>query len=128
MAHTITITTTRTTIPDGVAMLAAIRSATGDPTAVLLSRDGVTAEGKKSTDWTPAQIASAQTIFDTVAPLTPQTIAQREIDNWPITLRALVLTLIDELNILRQHPAIGLQPRTPQQAITAIRNKAGTLS
>jgi hypothetical protein len=129
MADThITLTSTRTTRPDNIAMTAAVRTAVGDPTAVLLSFDGVTATGKKATAWTAAQIDAAQAIFDTADELSPQVVAQREIDRFPIEFRALVLTLIDEVNILRTHAAIGLAPRTPTQAITAIRNKASTLS
>lgn len=124
----ITLTSTRTTRPDNVAMTASVRTAVSDPVAVLISFDGVTAVGKKATDWTVPQIASAQSIFDTTAELTSQVAARQEIDRWPIMFRALVLALVDEINILRTHAAIGLAARTNNQAITAIRNKADTLS
>lgn len=123
MASYITLTTTHR--PDPIAVVAAIKTATGDATAVLIF-DGSAWRGKKATAWTAPQIADAQTILDTTPALTKQVEAQREIDEWPIMFRALVLTLIDELNILRN--LHGLAPRTPAQAITAIRNKAGTLN
>ena len=51
--------------------------------------------------------------------------AQGEIDNWPVMIKALVLALVDEINILRQ--AASLSARTPAQALAAIRAKAATL-
>lgn len=123
MSAYLTLQTTRTTRPDPVAMLTAIRAVTGDPTATLITLDGTTGHAKKTTDWTPAQIASAQNILDTAAPLTPRLAAQRDVDNITLMLKALVLALVDEINILRTHASIALPARTPQQAITAIRNK-----
>lgn len=128
MAAYVNITTTRTTLPDLVAVSAAIKTATGDPTAALIQSTPGVWRGKKATTWSQAHIDAAQNIVDTTAALTPQQIAQREIDAWPIMYRALVLALLDEINILRTHAAIGLAARTPAQAITAIRNKAATLS
>jgi hypothetical protein len=71
-----------------------------------------------------AAIGKIEILEDSPA-ITEQLQAQVEIDDLPVLLKAIVLTLIDELNILRT--AAGLQPRTTQQAITAIRAKAGTL-
>lgn len=128
MPFYITLITERESyIPDNDAMIAAIRTATSDPTAVLISHDGVLARGKKAAAWTVTQTRAAQTLLDTTAELTPQVVAQRRIDQFPIEFRALVLTLIDALNVLRTHPAIGLPAITPTQAITAIRSKAATL-
>ncbi len=58
---------------------------------------------------------------------TPQLDAQAWVDALPIEMKAIVLTLLDEINILRTHAAIGLAARTPTQAVNAIRAKAGTL-
>lgn len=80
---------------------------------------------KKDTDWTPADIALATSTITNAPALTEQLQAQVTIDALPVLLKAIVLTLIDEVNILRQ--AAGMQPRTVQQAINAIKNKAGTL-
>jgi hypothetical protein len=128
MSRHIILTTTRSTRPDPVALLAAIKAQTGDATAVLITHDGRTALGKKATPWTPEQVADAQTLLDTTAPLTPQLSAQQAVDRFPIEYRALVLALVDAINTLRTHPAIGLPAITPAQAINAIRAKAGTLS
>jgi hypothetical protein len=46
---------------------------------------------------------------------------------WPIALRALVLTLIDQLNVIRAALPTPLPAITPAQALAAIRTKAGTL-
>ena len=132
MADYVDITTTRTTQPDAVAVLAAIKTATGDPTASLVqSRPGVW-RGKKATPWSQAHHDAAQNIVDTTAALTPQQIAQRIVDGWPIEYRALVLALIDETNRLRAAlrglGVAGLPDVTPAQALTAIRTKAGALT
>ena len=126
MATHITITTTRATWPDNVALSAAIKAAT-DATAVLTCLDGTTAIGKKATDWTPQQIAAAQTILDTAAAVTPQVLAQREVDRFPLAYKALVLALIDQINVIRAALVPPKVAITPAQAIAAIRDKAGTL-
>lgn len=127
MAGYATFTTTRPTVPDQAALLAAVKSATGDPTAVLFHLSGATWRGKKADAWTAPQIAAAQNVLDTTAALTPQLEAQRNVDAFPIEYRALVLALIDEINLIRAALPTPLAARTPAQAITAIRNKAGTL-
>jgi hypothetical protein len=82
---------------------------------------------KKSTAWTTPQITAVQNIIDTAPTRTPQTIAQSEVDRWPIAVQALVLTLIDQINVLRSKLPTPLPPITPAQAIQAVRDKAGTL-
>jgi hypothetical protein len=119
-------TTARETTPDLVALNTTLKTTLSDPTVVIALVDDRW-RGKKSTAWSAAQISAAQNALDTAPALTPRLAAQYEIDNWPIMYRALVLALIDALNTLRTHPAIGLPAITPQQAITSIRNKAGTL-
>jgi hypothetical protein len=127
MAGYHTFTSLRTTVPDPAQLLTQLRVI--DATiGAMTAPDGTTVVAKKNTAWTAPQIASAQTVVDTAPALTPQSVAQTTIDRYPIELRALVLTLIDQLNVLRTHAAIGLTAVTPQQAITAIRNKAATLS
>lgn len=127
MPSYIPLTTTRTTPPDPVALISAIRSATGDPTAVIVQTMQGEWRGKKATDWTPADTANAQNILDTVAPLTPQLVAQRNVDTFPIEYKALVLALVDQINVLRSKLTPPLPDITPAQAIAAIRQKAGTL-
>jgi hypothetical protein len=126
MAGYVTITTQRVVPPDPIAVLAAIKTATGDPTAALIQSAPGVWRGKKADAWTAQQTADAQTIVDTTAALTPQLAAQRDVDRLSIAFRALVLTLVDEINVLRTRA--GLPERTVEQAFTAIRNKAGTLT
>jgi hypothetical protein len=124
----ITLTTARATVPDGVALNAAIQAATGDPTAVLTDlRDG-NWRGKKAAPWSAAHTAVAQSALDTGPAITTQLVAQRNVDNWPIEYRALVLALIDQLNIIRAALPSPLGAITPTQAIAAVRAKAATLS
>jgi hypothetical protein len=124
MADYHVFTSARSTVPDPAQLLVQLRAL--DPTAGM---DGVRVPitVKKATTWTATQITAAQNVIDTAPAMTPQSVAQAEIDAWPIMFRSLVLALVDEINILRSHPAIGLTARTPAQAIAAIRNKAATL-
>lgn len=128
MPHYLRLTTIRTTRPDPQALIAGIRTATGDPTAVLITHDGATAIGKKASDWAAPQIAAAQTLLDTAPTWTAQLAAQQAVDRFPIEYRALILALVDAINVLRTHPAIGLPAVTPAAALQAIRAKAGTLN
>lgn len=95
-----------------------------DPTAGLMP-DGMSATIDKATDWTPQQITQVQNVIDTAPADTPQLEAQFQVDSISLFDKALVLTLIDELNILRA--LHGLAARTPAQALAALRAKAGTL-
>lgn len=62
------------------------------------------------------------------APVTsPQLDAQDAIDNMPILQKAIVLALIDQLNVIRAALPSPLGAITPAQAVAAIRTKAGTL-
>jgi hypothetical protein len=118
----------RSTQPDPVALTTAVRAATGDATTVLANQFNGTWRGKKNDGpWAAPQIADVQTALDTTPAVTPQLSAQRTIDSFPIEYRALVLALVDAINVLRTHPAIGLSAITPAQAIGAIRAKAATL-
>lgn len=124
---TIELTTARVDRANPLEFITALRAEIGDA-GVRLDDPGVSGRWLlyKPFDWTAPQIAAAQALLESTAAVTPQIEAQRAVDAWPIAYRALVLTLIDELNILRN--LHGLAPRTPAQAITAIRNKAGTLT
>jgi hypothetical protein len=107
------------------ALNVALRAA--DPTAGVVTIVGAVVTVKSNTAWSPARIAAAQTILDTAPELTPQTRAQLQVDQLPIEFKALVLALIDELNIIRAALPTPLAARTPAQAIAAIRAKAATL-
>jgi hypothetical protein len=82
---------------------------------------------------TPAQKATAATIISAVAVDTAaqgvqdQLDGQAQIDAIPIATKAIVLALIDQLNVIRAALPTPLNPITPAQAIAAIRSKAGTL-
>jgi hypothetical protein len=124
-----TFTSARTTMPDWPSVLTSIRTAVADPTVggwpdpgrydtYTLKRNGV---------WSAPDIAATQTLIDNAPPLTPQMLAQRTIDAYPIEVKALVLALIDQLNVIRAALPSPLQPITPAAALAAIRQKAGTL-
>jgi len=118
--------TARTTTPDPVALRTAVQTATGDPSAVLYNLgDGWHA--KKAAAWTAPEIAAVQTALDTVAALTVASRQQQDVDAIPVREKAIVLVLLDQLNIIRAALPTPLAPITPAQAIAAIRTKAGNL-
>lgn len=82
---------------------------------------------KKTTAWSAPQIAAAQTTIDTAPAATGAIVGQSAVDAWPVEFRALVLALIDQLNVIRAALPVPLGPITPAQAIAAVRAKAGTL-
>ena len=119
-------TTNRATVPNPLALLAAVRAAVDVTVGIRREIDG-TYRAKKNTLWTAPQIAAAQTALDTCAADTPQLQAQQMIDDMPLATKALLLAIIDELNRLRTQPTTTFAAFTPAQAIAAVRAKAGTL-
>lgn len=119
-----TFTTARTSDADPGALLAALR--VQDATAGVQHFPGTTIYVvKKSSDWTAQQITFVQGQIDTAPAQTVETLAQSTIDTMPIFEKALLLTLLDQINVLRTRA--GLATVTPAQAIQAVRDKAGTL-
>ncbi len=82
---------------------------------------------------TSAQRMQAQSIIDAVAvdeaaqAAEERRLAQLTVDAFPIVTKALVLALIDQLNIIRSKLPTPLPAITPAQTLQAIRDKAGTL-
>ncbi len=119
-------TSNRVTEPDPGSLFAQLRAL--DASAGVSHDLGTQAYTvKKNTAWLPAHVTAAQNVINTAPAVTPQLIAQREIDQWPIATRALVLALIDQLNTIRAALPVPLAPITPAQALSAVRAKAGTL-
>jgi hypothetical protein len=83
---------------------------------------------------TPTQQAQAATILASVAiDATAQTVqarleAQAQMDAIPIYVKAIVLTMTDQLNIVRQGLPTPLPVITPAQMIALIKAKASGLS
>lgn len=119
-------TTSRSTEPDPATLLAQLRAL--DATAGVQHNAGA-AEYilKKATAWTAPQITAAQNVLNTAPAATPQLAAQAQVDVISIFDKALVLALLDEINVVRAALSPPLTARTPAQAIAAIRAKAGTL-
>lgn len=119
-------TSTRTTEPDWATLTGNARAL--DSTVGIQHQPGTqTYVVKKATVWTTGQITTAQNVIDTCPSSSPQLSAQSDIDDWPIDLQALVLALIDQLNVIRAALPTPLSAITPAQALAAIRAKAGTL-
>lgn len=118
-------TSTRITLPHFETLVAQLRALDGSIGVAFLGEQQYRI--KKNTEWTAQHRAIAQNVLDTCPSITPQLIAQAEIDAWPISIKAFVLALIDQLNVLRARGNQPLPPITPAQALQAIRDKAGTL-
>jgi hypothetical protein len=82
---------------------------------------------------TAAHKATAATVVSTVAvdsaalAAQDEKDAQAQVDLMRIDLKAVVLTLLDEINLLRAAVVPALPQRSATQALAAIRAKAGTL-
>lgn len=124
MAEYTIITTSRTTAPDMVGLVASLRSAIA-PELGCAFLEAQTVRLKKNAVWTEAEKTTAQSLIDSAPAATPQSDAQRTIDDLPLWAKALALTILDEINLLRQQHA--LPPRTAAQLVTAMKNKAAAL-
>lgn len=126
MAEYRSFTAARTTEPDFAALTANLKAL--DPTAGVQHMPGTnTYIVKKATAWTANQITAAQNAIETAPETSPQLTAQAVIDNMPIVEKAIILALIDQLNVLRSRLSPPLAAITPQQALDAVRTKAGNL-
>ena len=112
---------------DEVSARELLRAAIAPDVGILLAGLPNVYRLKKTAPWTAADIAAAQIIIDTAPEPTPRLFAQHSIDTWPIEWRALVLALLDQINVVRSKLPVPLAAITPAQALQAIRNKAGTL-
>lgn len=126
MADYHAFTVARTTEPDQTSLLAQLRSldATVGIQHMPRTSDYVL---KKSTAWTAPQITAAQNALETAPESTSQLTSQALADRMPIIERAIILALIDQLNVIRSKLSPALPAITTQQALDAIRTKAGTL-
>lgn len=116
-------TTQRTTEADPNTLLKNLR--TNDATIGVQHPQFSQYTLKKSTAWTANQINAAQSTIDNCPPMTTNTVAQYQVDVYPKSIQALILTLIDEINMLRG--LHGLVAKTPGEVFQAIRDKAGTI-
>ena len=121
-----TITSARSTIPDWPSLVAAVRGAV-DATAGVVQRTPTTYLVKTAAALTGPQLTAVQAAIDTTPATSPQLTAQAEIDRLGIREKAILLALIDQLNVIRSKLAPPLGAITPAQAIQAARDKAATL-
>lgn len=127
MADYHSFTSTRTTRPNFPALLAAVRAAVDASVGLFLEPGFNALRAKKNTLWTPAQIAAAQNAIDTAPADTPQLTAQQAVDAMSIFEKAIILTILDQVNLIRSKLSPPLGAITVQQMIDAVRAKAGTL-
>ena len=126
MASYQTFTSVRATEPDRATLLAQLKAL--DATAgVQHDANTATYRIKKATAWTGPQITAAQNVIDTAPATTPQLTAQAQIDAMSLFEKAIILTILDQLNLIRSKLPTPLGAITVAQMIQAVRDKAGTL-
>lgn len=124
MADYRSFTAARTTEPDFASLVASLKAL--DSTAGVQHTAGTqTYVVKKATAWTAPQITAAQNAIDTAPSVTPQSLAQAEIDAWPIVQKAFALALAKQLNVIRSKLSPPLPDLTLAQVLAAIRSEAG---
>jgi len=111
--------------PDLAALATAIRPTVGDPFYVTAATGAVVVD--KPSAWTAPQITAVQSAVTAAADATPQTDAQNYLDSMTIADKAIILAIIDQLNVIRAALPSPLGAITPAQAVAAVRTKAGTL-
>lgn len=123
MSFNQTFSSPRKDSPDPVALLNLIRGF--DSTA----SGGESFPGnyvvKKSTPFSSQDLINFQNIIDTAPSRTARTDAQNIINNMPIFEKAILLALLDQINVLRTRA--GLATISVAQAIQGVKDKAGTL-
>lgn len=124
---------TRETPADLATLEPLLRTTLQDAETLIVTRveGGIVAPGTvlvdKVTPWTPAEVAAVQDLITAAGEATPQSSAQHDVDRLPIATQALVLALVDQINVLRGKLEPPLAAITAKQAFTAIRAKAATL-
>lgn len=113
--------------PDVGALANAIRPTIGDPFYLtpIVAGGVVTIAVDKPTAWSGPDITAVQSAVTAAAVATAQTEAQNAIDNMTIFDKAVLLTINDELNLLRT--ATATATKTPAQMAALVRAKAATL-
>jgi len=91
----------------------------------VVARDGNTGPASFAA-WDALKLGPAPTAVDITA--IQRLDAQFMISHWPIEVRALLLTLLDQINVLRQALPVPLPTITPAQALTAVAAKGDLLS
>jgi hypothetical protein len=116
--------------PDLGALANTLRPTLGDPfylNAQLATGGVVTVFVEKPTVWTGPQTTAVQSAITAAADATPQSEAQNAIDNMAIFDKAILLALLDQINVIRAALPSPLGAITPAQAAAAVRAKAATL-
>src|SRR4051812_41125342 len=95
-------TFTRSTLPDLAALATTIKPTIGDPFWLGTQIDGGTLKVwiEKPTAWLAGDITAVQSAVTACADATPQTEAQNEIDQMSVFQKAILLTLLDQINTL----------------------------
>jgi hypothetical protein len=82
---------------------------------------------KKNTSWLAGDVSQATSAIVNVPNATAQSLAQARVDKWPLELEGLLLTLLDQINVIRSKLSPPLSAITPAQALQAVKDKISTL-
>lgn len=126
MASYYDLVTTRADVPDTDSLLRALREIDASAGVAPLTPHG-RVRVKVTTTLTLEQLAQMQTIVDTAPATSSALTAKAEIARLPVVQQAIVLALIDQINIIRAALPSPLPAITRGQALAAISQKAETL-
>lgn len=126
MAFYATFISNKPSLVDYVALRAAVIAITGDNTTNVFNLgDGW--KGKKNSIWTQNEIDQVTTAINNAILLTAINRQQQAIDNMSVTDKAIILTILDQFNLIRSKLSPSLGAITIPQMIQAVRDKAGSL-
>lgn len=120
--------TTRPTMADPVTLIANVRAAVSDATADIFANDPSHYIATKATAWSASDVATCQSLIDTCQSATPQSLVKAFLDNQPLVDRAIDLTILDQVNLIRSKLPTPLIAITPAQWINAVKAKVDTLT
>jgi hypothetical protein len=118
----------RGTPADPATLQANVRAALNDGTVGISAIDATHYDADKDSPWTAADFAACQGAIDACPAQTPQSLVKAYLDNQALVDRAIDLTILDQVNLIRSKLPTPLIAITPQQWINAVKNKVDTLT
>lgn len=115
--------------PDPIALDIAIKGAATGVTSITVqgSPGSYNISVDKATNWTSPQITAVQNAINGVADVTTILMDQAYIDKMPKVEKAIILSLLDQINLIRSKLVPPLGAITPAQVVAAVRVKVGEI-
>jgi hypothetical protein len=117
----------RVTPADPATLQANVRAALSDVTVGVSSVDATHYDADKDSPWSPADITACQTALDVCPAQTAQSLVKAYLDNQTLVDKAIDLTILDQVNLIRSKLPVPLVAVTPLQFINAVKAKVDSL-